>query len=520
MIGRSTKRTCVLLGSLAALLVPAAPGSAQVPASVSAAFDKVVAGPLYPNSTWGWHVVDTATGETLYQRNAGLQFIPGSIIKDYAAAAVLARYGPDHRFRTRVQRLGRVRKGTLRGSLALIGAGDFSFGLRDRPDGTLAFTDFDHNEAGLIPGVGLVKGDPLAGLKALARSVRKAGIRRVTGDVVVDNRLFKSFEGWPDGRIDSIWVNENVIDLAIRPTSRGRRAKVSWRPHTPAFRAVSKVTTGRAGTDPDISVVQRGARVIEVRGRVAADAGLQRNKFQIPDPPRFARTAFVQALKRAGVRVQAPRLGPNRRRLLPARRRYSRSTRVGEFVSPPLSEYVKVVLKVSYNRGAQLFGCLTAVAVGSRDCNDAAGLVLNTITPLGVSPASTFLFDTAGSVDDARTSPRDMSIFHLNVARQRYGSALTAGLPLLGRDGALATTLVDSPAAGHVFAKTGTRAAATPYGKLILAGQSLVGYVNTVRGRRLAFAVMVNNVPLREFNDVLRVFTDQGLMGAALYQGY
>ena len=519
-MGGSAKRRWVVLGSLAALLVPAAPGSAQVPPSVSAAFDEVVAGPLYPNSTWGWHVVDTATGETLYERNAGLQFIPGSIIKDYASAAVLARYGSAHRFHTRVHRRGRVRSGTLRGNLVLVGAGDFSFGLRNRPDGTLAFTDFDHNEAGVLPSVGLVNGDPLAGVRALARNVRRAGIRRVTGDVVVDNRLFRPYKGWPDGRVDSIWVNENLIDLAIRPTSRGRRARVSWRPHTAAFRAVSRVTTGPAGSETDISVVQRSERVIEVRGRIAADAGVQRNKFQLPDPAGFARTAFVEALRRAGVRVDARALGPNRARLLPARRRYPKSGRVAEFVSPPLSEYVKVVLKVSYNRGAHLFGCLTAVAAGSRNCNSAAGLMLTTVARLGVSPTSTFLFDTAGSVDDARTTPRDMSLFHASVARQPYGNVIAAGLPVLGRDGSLATTLPDSPAAGHVFAKTGTRAAVTPYSELILNAQNLVGYVDTAGGRRLAFAVMVNDVPLKQFNDVLTVFTDQGKMTAALYAGY
>jgi D-alanyl-D-alanine carboxypeptidase len=68
---------------------------------------------------------------------------------------------------------------------------------------------------------------------------------------------------------------------------------------------------------------------------------------------------------------------------------------------------------------------------------------------------------------------------------------------VLGRDGSLATTLVDSPAAGQVFGKTGTRITTT----------------------RLAFALMVNNTPLAEFTDILNVFTDQGTMTAALQQG-
>ena len=143
---------------------------------------------------------------------------------------------------------------------------------------------------------------------------------------------------------------------------------------------------------------------------------------------------------------------------------------------------------------------------------------MRTVTPLGVSPASTFLFDPAGSIDLARTTPGDMAAFHRAVAGQPYGPALAAGLPILGRDGSLATTLVESPAAGHVFAKTGTRATSTPDGRTLLLAQTLVGYITTQSGRRLAFALMVNNVPLQEFGDVLDVFRGQGLMTEALQQ--
>jgi D-alanyl-D-alanine carboxypeptidase/D-alanyl-D-alanine-endopeptidase (penicillin-binding protein 4) len=505
--------------AFAAVLFAAQPAGAAVPASVSNTFNSIVSKPLYAHSTWGWSVRDLATGETLYESNSERQFIPGSTIKAYVSAAVLHAYGSGYRFHTPVRRLGRIRNGVLRGDLVLVGSGDFSFGLRNRPDDTLAYTDFDHNEAGVIPGVKWVRGDPLAGVRSLARQVRRAGIRRVTGDVIVDDRLFKPYMGWPDGRIDSIWVNENLIDIKVRPASRGKRANIAWRPHTAALRVVNRVTTGPAGSRSRISVDHHGRDVV-VTGRIAADSGTEYTKFQIPDPANFARTAFIQALQGAGVRVDAPVLGANRRGRLPARGGYPNGSQVADFVSPPLSQYVKVVLKVSYNRGADLFGCLTAVAAGSRDCNRTAKLMLDTIKPLGVSPQSTFLFDAAGSVDDAKTTPADMSAFFLNLAKQPFGGTIFAGLPVMGVDGSLATTLVNSPAAGHVFAKTGTRGAETPYGQTILAAQNLVGYVDTVSGRRLAYAVMVNNVALQEFADVLTVFSDEGTMSAALQQGF
>jgi D-alanyl-D-alanine carboxypeptidase/D-alanyl-D-alanine-endopeptidase (penicillin-binding protein 4) len=504
------------------LLIGTQPAGAAVPASVSDTFDSILSKPLYAHSTWGWSVRDAATGETLYEHNSQLQFVPGSIIKSYSSAAVLDAYGSDYRFHTPVHRLGHVRRGVLRGDLALVGSGDFSFGLRNRANGTLdaslAFEDFDHNEAGVITGVKLVDGDPLAAVRDLARQVRDAGIRRVTGDVIVDNRLFKPFTDWNSGRIDSIWVNENLIDIKVSPTSPGHPADVEWRPHTAAFHVANHVTTGPAGSPSNIEVDHHGG-VVEVSGRIAADSDPELDKFRIPDPASFARTAFVEALRRAGVRVEARAVGPNREDDLPARDAYPDGSRVADYVSPPLSQYVKVVLKVSYNRGADLFGCLAAVAAGSRDCNDAAGLMRDTFTPLGVSPQSTFVFDGAGSIDDAKTTPADMSAFYLNVANEPYGDAIFAGLPVMGVNGSLATTLVNSPAAGHVFAKTGTRGTRTPYGQTLLAAQNLVGYIDTAGGRRLAYSVNVNNVPLQQFTDVLTVFSDQGTMSAALQQG-
>lgn len=520
MFGRDARRGATLIAAIAAALIAPPAATAQVPSSVAETFESVVSEPRYANSTWGWDVVDVATGESLYGRNANLGFVPGSIIKDYTAATVLDALGQDHRFRTPVHALGRVSDGVLRGDLALVGAGDFSFGLRNRPDDTLAFTDFDHNEAGIVPGVELVRGNPLAGVRELARAVRASGIRTVSGDVAVDNRLFRPFGGWPDGSIDSIWINENLIDIEVSPSSPGKRARVDWRPHTSAYRVVSRVETARAGGATELSVEAGDGGVVEVHGRIADDSGREFLKFQIPDAASFARTAFVEALERAGIEVKAPAVTANPTRLLPSRGDYPRGSRVAQFVSPPLSEYVKVVLKVSYNRGAGLFGCLVAVEAGSRDCSRAAGEMMDTITPLGVSPRSTYLFDPAGSVDEARTTPRDMTAFHRGVLGEPYGSALRAGLPVLGRDGSLATTLTESPAAGHVFAKTGTRGVTTPDDRILLLGQTLVGYISAESGRQLAFALMVNDVPLEGFEDILAIFNDQGTMAAALQQAY
>jgi hypothetical protein len=51
-----------------------------------------------------------------------------------------------------------------------------------------------------------------------------------------------------------------------------------------------------------------------------------------------------------------------------------------------------------------------------------------------------------------------------------------------------------------------------------LLAQTLVGSIDTVGGRKLSFALMVNDVPLPELGEILEVFSDQGTMTAVLQQ--
>jgi D-alanyl-D-alanine carboxypeptidase/D-alanyl-D-alanine-endopeptidase (penicillin-binding protein 4) len=66
-------------------------------------------------------------------------------------------------------------------------------------------------------------------------------------------------------------------------------------------------------------------------------------------------------------------------------------------------------------------------------------------------------------------------------------------LPILGRDGTLVKIQTHSPAAGHVFAKTGTFSTYDALNKkLMITGKGLAGYIDTLDGQHLVFAAYVN----------------------------
>jgi D-alanyl-D-alanine carboxypeptidase/D-alanyl-D-alanine-endopeptidase (penicillin-binding protein 4) len=519
-------RAVLLAFAVLAAFAPAAQADAPVPPSVQAAIDEITGKPVYAHSIWGYQLSDASTGEVLLSSNADRMFVTGSILKIYATSTALDALGPKYRFRTPVFRRGSVKGGTLEGDLVLVASGDYSFGLRERKDGTLGFNsapEIDHNYADTgLPGPTLLKGsDPLAGVDDLARQVRAAGVRRVSGDVAIDDRLFNTFDGWPDGLMAPIWVNENVIDINSIPTSAGKPAKVEWRPKSAAIRVVSKVKTVKGDGGPlTVRTVRPG--LVEVAGNLSAKSKPILNISHIPDPASFARTVFIEALERAGVQVDATATGRNPRSLLPGSRSYPRSSRVAERVSPVLSEYTKAILKVSYNRGADDMVCIVAAAKGRRDCVDGLTTELATIKRFGVSPTTTKLFDGAGSSEFDRSTPQDYATFLRRIQSAPWGSALHDGLPILGVDGTFATNQKGTPAAGNVFIKSGTRIQGTPNdAQAIASAITQAGYINAKSGRKLTYALFLRDLSLSpDLKEFFAADEDQGKLAAAFQQGY
>ena len=519
---------CVVFALPAATAIaidPLSPTATAVPSSVSDVITRIETKARYTHSTWGLFVADAKTGQVLVSQNPEKLFTPGSTLKLYSAAAAFHAYGADHRFRTPVYRTGSVRGGVLNGNLVLVASGDFSFGLRDRPHGVQAYNSapqLDHSDADGSAGPTLVPhSNPLRGVEQLARQVRASGIRKVNGNVVIDDRLFNTYTGWPDGVMSPIGINENFIDITARATSKGRAARISYRPRTAAFHVRSTVKTAARGSAPSWQATQTGPREITVSGTVPAGSGPLLQVFFIPNPAAFARTAFIEALRRAGVIVAASSVGPNPRNLLPRSRTYPASHRVASRLSARLSQIVKVILKVSANRGADLLVCLVAVKHGKRNCFAGLSYLQSNAASLG-SPANvTFAFDGGGSDDRDRINPIALTTFLRHVLQQPYASAFRAALPLVGVNGTLAQLGKGTSAVGNIEAKPGNRVAfATP--ALGIAGASnLVGYIKAGSGRTLVFANLISNIPLTAaLPEVFSIFDDQELLNLAFQQAF
>ena len=505
-------------------------GAAEpVPPSLATAIRDLTSEPRYAHSSFAIQVEDRSTGEVLVDERGDAMSTTGSVLKVYGASTALHLYGQDHTFQTPVFRTGPVRNGAVQGDLVLVASGDFSMGLREQPNGTMAFASapsVDHTYANTgLPAIE-VGNDPLTGVNDLAQQVAASGITKVRGDVIVDDRLFDTFFGWPDVAVSPaspIMINDNRIDILSTPTKPGQAAQLDYRPKTAAFRVTSNVKTVKAGGATDLTVTQPKPNVFQVSGTIAADAGPTLRIGEIPNPASFARTAFIEALQRAGVTVTAPPTGANPVDRLPAKGSFPADQRVAERVSGSLAEIVKVILKTSHNPGADLMACLDAVAAGSKDCEQGLVTVQQHITKdLGVDPTAVFLFDGAGSDDRDRSAGTAFATFLRAVDAQPYAAAFEAALPVLGVDGDLANQGLGTPAVGHVFSKTGTRAAVEPAGVGLINARTQIGYIDAASGRKLVFSIMVADVPWdpNDINTLIQVITDVANLSVAIYEAY
>ena len=176
--------------------------------------------------------------------------------------------------------------------------------------------------------------------------------------------------------------------------------------------------------------------------------------------------------------------------------KYTAENVVAEHVSPPLKEDVKITLKVSQNLHASSMPYLLgSLAAHKTEDIDQAGFDIehDFLTKAGLDLGGAVQSDGAGG--NAYFSPDFMTKYLLFMSKQKDYEDFYRGMPILGKDGTLVKIQVNSPAAGHVHAKTGTYGSYDALNKkLIISGKGLAGYMDTASGQHLILALYVNMV--------------------------
>ena len=479
---------------------------AQTTDTLEQRIEKIMDRPEFAHSRFGLKFIAADTGDSIYELNAAQLFVPGSTTKLLSEGTMLEILGGDYRFHTRIYRTGPIKKkGTLEGDLVLVASGDLDLSNRIQSDDTLAFEDEDHSYGG--PDSKGLSGDPLLVMRDFAKQVAAKGIKRIKGRLLIDASLFP--EGYRElGTsvvVSPIVVNDNVTDVIISPgATEDEPVKFKIAPQTAYLTIANKATTGKAGSKPSVKYSDEklnadGTRSVTLTGSFPLDGKPAMASYPVPEPSRFAATILMEALKEQGISsaLAAPGDQMDFKRLAV---NYKSENVVAEHVSPPLKEEVKITLKVSQNLHASSMPYLLGALVAHKDSDiDQAGFDVEHefLTKAGLDLAGASQSDGAGG--NAYFSPDFMVHYLSYMSKEKDFSNFYRGLPILGKDGTLVKIQVNSPAAGHVHAKTGT------YGqydalnkKLMVTGKGLAGYMDTANGEHLILALYVNmvSVPL------------------------
>ncbi len=520
------RRPVTLAASLAACLLLQLPGLAAPQNTIANDVDAILKRPAMHASQLGVAFYDLDRGRMLYARDADKYFVAASTTKVLTEGTSLALLGPQYRFTTNVYRSGPVDSGVLHGDVILRASGDPDLSNRISPDGTLAFENEDHAYGG-SPDTKAVPGDPLAVLRDFAKQIAARGIRSVSGRVIVDDSLFPDTtqELGTNTNVAPIAVNDNVVDVTITAGGKpGDPVNVAVSPVTAYVNFLNTATTGAPHSANTLAMPtdvedSNGNRRVTISGSFPTDSRPILYAYPVPSARRFAEIAFTQALREAGVSVQqTPSATPADRGTLAGA--YVTDNVIATHVSPPLSEDVKVTLKVSDNLHAAMMPYLWGALLAHDETDpQAAGFKLERdfLSRAGLNPLVFSQNDGEGA--NAFFQPSQIVRFLAYVRRQAYYNDLYRGLPVLGVDGTLFNIQTKAPGAGKIHAKTGTNGAGDMLNnRFFLTGKGLVGYMTSRSGRHIAFCLYLNNFAPSPNEDFMQ--TTGQVLGELADDGY
>jgi D-alanyl-D-alanine carboxypeptidase/D-alanyl-D-alanine-endopeptidase (penicillin-binding protein 4) len=493
---------------------------ATMDASGAAAFrvrvEKILAMPETSRGYWGMLVEDADTGEVLYSLNADRYFLPASNAKLFTTALVLATLGKDYSFHTTIETRSEIdADGVLHGDLVLVGRGDPNLSNRIFP--FVKKTERD--------------GPPEKILAALADAVAAHSVKKITGDIIGDDSYF-SGGAYPSGWSidDMLWnygvpvsaleINDGTLFIELTPGDTvDLPATFTAEPNAGIYQILNSVTTSPKGSPQKLSVARDpGSTEIILSGTMPLGGPPRSLGVAIDRPAEYAAALLKKLLEAQGISI----VGHARARhagypgadyeISPAPEQHGMASQIAvggsraepavlaEHVSPPLSDSLRVMAKISQNLHAEMLLRVAALEKTGDSSEDAAlQFEQDFRVGIGLKENDVVMTDASGLSRRDLVSPQSEVTLLRWATEQPWTEIFRSLLPVAGEDGTLMDRMQNTPAAGHVWAKSGS----------LTHVDSLAGYAITSRGEHLVFSFIGNNHDLKgkAATDVLDALT-------------
>lgn len=459
-----------------------------VDASLEAKIEEILGLKPYNRADWGIEVLSLDDNLILYAHNSNQPMIPASNVKLFTTAAAMHYLGPEYRFKTAVfARPNLEPDGTLQGDLVLRGGGDPFFSKNFTTDNPLFYFD------------------------EIAQQVRSQGVRRIGGNLIGDDSLYspealsrsmtalgssdlqesQQSAGGPEGETDeeagrgppagSFGFSDTMVGVRVVATRNGKPVQVSIEPRTSFFKVVNRAltTTGRRSTLRVTRVKE--SNTIIVTGRLPVRKKTFFGYIALEEPAAFAAYVLKEALERNGIEVAGEPQSNHGRRIA-----YGEMRELARHESPPLVETISIINKQSVNSDAELLLRLIGTEIRGQPTPEAGiSVVQELVAQTGINPANVSISDGSGLSRSNSLSPHAEIALLRYVASQQYYPHFVSSLAVAGVDGTLRYRLSGEATVQRIFGKTGTLSNVVALG----------GFMVSLQGKRLAFAIFCNNSP-------------------------
>ena len=439
--------------------------------------------PELQNAIVGILAVDR-NGNQIAAWNPDMPLLTASTMKTITTGLGYEVLGPDFRFATRIAYDGKIKDGVLNGNLYIVGGADPTLASRD----TIAFPI-----------------DSIFGV--WAQAVKDAGIRRINGKVVADDRVYDNEnipDGWSYGNIGYDYGSgttglnfcENLSYFRMAPGAEpGDPVEV-----TPVYAFepqmqfdFSDVTTGTKGTgDNTAYYASQLYPVGKFVGTYAVDRRIDTLAFSNKYAPGTCASEFNKFLTGNGIgtkgyttvdELESSFAVPEQEDL----------TYVAETFSPELRRIVKVTNTISNNFFAEtIYKMVGKTLIEKETGKKAYGVtywmadraIRKFLKNRGVSLVGYTQDDGSGLSRQNYISPRFFTNFYAMMAKSPNFDEYMHTFPGPGRPGTLRTVLRDADPAlkATIYAKSGSLSSVRCY----------AGYVDSKRGL-IRFAILTNN---------------------------
>ncbi|MBC53760.1 MAG: D-alanyl-D-alanine carboxypeptidase/D-alanyl-D-alanine-endopeptidase [Gammaproteobacteria bacterium] len=473
---RTVKHTLTILTSLVLLAQTAtADDIGDVPPTVRL----VTNGHDFPDDAYALLVQEVGNSTPLLAVNSALPMNPASTIKTLTTLAGLEVLGADYTWETGIHALGPVINGTLQGDLLIRGGAD-------------PFLVEEH-------------------VRSMLKVLRRRGVQRITGDLIVDNSLFDTSvrAGSPvdnqSGRAynvlpEALLFNFQVVNFFFYPHDNGRDVIIRSDPALPNLTINNRLQLREGpctGFQRGISFSEEVAsNTVTFSGQHPSGCGEYSMTRAVLDAAQYNFGLFQLLWRELGGEFD----GELREASLSAITDNEAVPPLVTWQSPPLADIIKSINKYSNNMmtrqllltlGLQHGGAPTSIDTG-------VDAVRSYLSDVGIDHSELVMANGSGLSRDTRLTAALLGAILQRGFLIPTMPEYVASLPLAGLDGTMQERLIsgDGHASSHV--KTGS----------LNDVAGIAGYVHAQSGKHYVVVALVNHAqahtgPGQELGDAL-----------------